>query len=84
MGQTPEQGGSGEEAGLRSYLDSQVVTSTAPSRGFKGSASPTFKSASGTHTKWACIIQAVSPALCSSSGAFAQSLLPQKPIVKAF
>lgn len=43
--------------------------------------SPTFKPASGTHTKWACIIQVVSPAPCSS-GAFAWSLLPPKPIVK--
>lgn len=38
--------------------------------------------ASGTHTKWACIIQVVSPAPCSSLGTFAWSLLPQKPIVK--
>lgn len=44
--------------------------------------SPTFQPASGTHTKWACIIQVLSPALCSSSGAFARSLPPQKPIVK--
>lgn len=40
MGQNGEQGGSGEEAGLRSYLDSQAVTSTAQSRSFKGFAFP--------------------------------------------
>lgn len=44
--------------------------------------SPTFEPASGTHTKWACIIQVVSPAPCSSLGAFAWSLFPQKSIVK--
>lgn len=36
MGQNREQEGRGEEAGLRSYLDSQAVTSTVQSRGFKG------------------------------------------------
>lgn len=40
MGQNGEQGGSGEEAELRSYLDSQAVTSNAQSRSFKGFAFP--------------------------------------------
>lgn len=46
---------------------------------------PAFGPASGTHTKWACIIQVASHALRRSSERWQRrSLLPQKPIVKNY
>lgn len=83
MGQICEQGGSGEEAGLRSYLDSHAVTSTATSRGFKGSGIPHIQAPHRAHTqsghalfKWYHLLRAAHPEPLHSPS------FPKSPLLK--
>lgn len=82
-GQHGEQAGGGEEAGLRSYLDSWLSLELFRAGASKPPALSAFGPASGTHTERACIIQVASPAPGRSSELCnACPSLPESPLLR--